>query len=424
VEFWFPDVSGFIFSGQGLEARAEAARSRINRVLSDLPDDAFASLDPDAFAEELAAPERMQTPALDVDAAKLEPEGRVDAIDCTNVPGLSMNASEAFGQARIYRPGYRFRYFIPGVGELRLLETSVVGVEPLPGSIDSGRGVGFVLCWPDALGADAMSEKVRQYSGAIQRGVSLLAQRVEEENLAMQPFARDIIQRRVDEIARERDFLGGLTIPVLQVDEQPTEFDAPPIAKIETPVAESLTAEAIEALPPEQLEPTLDEFYPHILSIIRAVGRGLERSVGSFRDAGEETLRDHMLVTLNTHYRGATYAEAFNKEGKADLLIRVFDRNAFIGECKWWSGPSGFDEALDQLLGYAAWPDRRLALIIYVKNKDFTGTIRTASEQIEGRKDFARWLDPDDQLELRCQLQDNDDEARTPTLAVVFVHLI
>lgn len=33
-------------------------------------------------------------------------------------------------------------------------------------------------------------------------------------------------------------------------------------------------------------------------------------------------LRDHMLITLNTHYRGATYAEAFNRE-RGELRCRV-----------------------------------------------------------------------------------------------------
>jgi hypothetical protein len=66
-----------------------------------------------------------------------------------------------------------------------------------------------------------------------------------------------------------------------------------------------------------------------------------------------------MLVTLNTHYVGRTYAEAFNRAGKTDILIRVHDRNAFIGECKWWHGPKALNEALDQL--FATPPGARAA---------------------------------------------------------------
>jgi len=45
---------------------------------------------------------------------------------------------------------------------------------------------------------------------------------------------------------------------------------------------------------------------------------------------------------LNTHYEGGATGETFNAAGKTDILIRVEDRNVFIGECKWWSGAAGF----------------------------------------------------------------------------------
>jgi len=155
-------------------------------------------------------------------------------------------------------------------------------------------------------------------------------------------------------------------MPVRRTADAPKAFEAPPLRQRATP------AKAAQGAPPKakDLEPQLDELYDHILEVIRSVGRGLERSPGSFAGAPEETLRDHMLVTLNTHYVGAIYAEAFNRNGKTDLLIRVHDRNAFIGECKWWHGPKALHEAFDQLFGYTTWRDSRAALIFYVPTKD------------------------------------------------------
>ncbi|HZY72141.1 MAG TPA: hypothetical protein VFE22_03430 [Edaphobacter sp.] len=89
------------------------------------------------------------------------------------------------------------------------------------------------------------------------------------------------------------------------------------MSSLDTPAAK--IAAPAEEPPERELQPRLDEFYEHMLDVIRAVGRGPERSPGSFGSGEEEVLRDQMLVTLNTHYRGATYAEAFNREGKTGL---------------------------------------------------------------------------------------------------------
>src|SRR5205823_6423070 len=134
-----------------------------------------------------------------------------------------------------------------------------------------------------------------------------------------------------------------------------------------------------------------------------------ERSPGSFADAEEETLRDHMLVTLNTHYVGRTYAEAFNRSGKTDLLIRVGDRNAFIGECKWWDGPKKVHEAFDQLFGYTTWRDSRVALIFYLRTKAPTEAVEKARAEIAGREEFLEWQAGAGEGELRCRVRWPDD---------------
>jgi hypothetical protein len=50
-------------------------------------------------------------------------------------------------------------------------------------------------------------------------------------------------------------------------------------------------------------------------------------------------------------------AEAFNIEGKTDILVRHEGSNLFIGECKVWSGAKGFGETVDQLFRYTGWRD-------------------------------------------------------------------
>ncbi len=75
----------------------------------------------------------------------------------------------------------------------------------------------------------------------------------------------------------------------------------------------------------------------------------MEQSPGTYAQMGEEDRRQTIVATLNTHYAGRAAAEAFNVAGKTDILIRHDGRNLFICECKFWEGPAGFTETIDQL---------------------------------------------------------------------------
>jgi hypothetical protein len=56
----------------------------------------------------------------------------------------------------------------------------------------------------------------------------------------------------------------------------------------------------------------------------------------------EETLRDHLLLILNNHYEGQVVAEAFNKHGKTDLLIKVAGQVLFVAECSGGAAPAAW----------------------------------------------------------------------------------
>jgi hypothetical protein len=53
----------------------------------------------------------------------------------------------------------------------------------------------------------------------------------------------------------------------------------------------------------------------------------MERSPETFRAMNEEDLRQTILLSLNSHYRGQTTAEAFNRAEKTDLLVRHEGQN-------------------------------------------------------------------------------------------------
>ena len=57
--------------------------------------------------------------------------------------------------------------------------------------------------------------------------------------------------------------------------------------------------------------------------------------------------------------RGRPLERVFNRSGKTGILIRADNHNVFTPECKIWTGPRKFEQAIDQLLGYLAWRDTK-----------------------------------------------------------------
>ena len=92
----------------------------------------------------------------------------------------------------------------------------------------------------------------------------------------------------------------------------------------------------------------------------------MERHPSTYADKDEETLRDHFLMILSTHFENAT-GETFNRNGKTDILIRHEKSNVFVGECKFWRGEKSLDKTIDQLLGYLTWRDSKAAILMFIQ---------------------------------------------------------
>lgn len=113
--------------------------------------------------------------------------------------------------------------------------------------------------------------------------------------------------------------------------------------------------------------------------------------------------------------------ELFNGDGKTDILVRVEDRNAFIGECKFWTGQKGFGDAIDQLLGYLVWRDTKAALIIFIRQKDAGAIIEKADKALREHANFKRAGTPStDPMQRRnFVLFQPDDENREIQVALL-----
>lgn len=106
--------------------------------------------------------------------------------------------------------------------------------------------------------------------------------------------------------------------------------------------------------------------------------------------ANEETIRDVLLFVLNANWQGAVTGETFLGEGKTDIHLRWRDRDAFIGECKFWHGEKTFAEGLDQLLGrYTVWRATRVALLLFIRDHvDISAVIAKAVATVTSHRRF------------------------------------
>src|SRR6266536_3341128 len=112
--------------------------------------------------------------------------------------------------------------------------------------------------------------------------------------------------------------------------------------------------------------------------------------------------------------------ELFNGAGKTDVTLRYRDRNAFIGEFKFWSGSKNFTEAIDQLLSYTVWRDTKAALVLLIRGVRATTAIEGADDTIRAHPQFRLARPTADQTVRRDYLMtSNSDPERHISVALL-----
>jgi hypothetical protein len=195
---------------------------------------------------------------------------------------------------------------------------------------------------------------------------------------------RSQIAQRQDMLQQQDAMARAFTIPVRQVA---------PARALEIPVKRTTVAlrgSSAASTDTEREWSLADPVYEQIVRTITGFAHALERRPASTTKLvpDEETLRDWLMFMLGTNYEGPDGGDLFvggeivNGKGKTDILIRHRDRSAFIGECKFWDGPSKFDAAIEQLLSYMVWRDTKAALILFIRNRDAGAIIDRAGSRL------------------------------------------
>ena len=164
-----------------------------------------------------------------------------------------------------------------------------------------------------------------------------------------------------------------------------------------------------------------DNMYQSTLGVIRKCGIEMERHPSTYADKDEEALRDHLLTTLSPQFDGTT-GETFNKTGKTDIMIRHGGETLFVAECKFWRGIKVFLATIDQLLGYLTWRDSKVAVIIFVDNKELNPVLDQIVAETPKHPCFIKDGGKKGEGWYQYEFHLKDDPSRGVKLAVLCFH--
>lgn len=392
-----------------LEQQAKGMVQEVERT----PEKHVLQVDEEAWAQALAERWSGEAPELCPDDAWMDPPKDVQVdVSWDHFRRAIMDPSRP-----AYVPGHRTVVHIPFTGDKTIfsLQPSTYTLNPPRADVGEGE-MRLVVEYPSDTPANIKGE-TNGLVNAVNAYLGYARNDIDQFNQGLESQARAAIQDRRRRVERHRAHIAETGLPVGRPSERTKTYIADALVRRPAPVLpQTPVAEPI------RLEPVLaDEVFEHILGVIRLQAAGIERSPKTYAGMDEEALRTVLLDALNTHYRGQGTAEAFNVNGKTDILVRHEGRNLFIAECKFWSGVKGFLAALDQLFGYTAWRDTKLALIMFVRERDLTAIIEKAGGALTEHERFVESGSAANETELRAVMNWPGDDRRHADLNVFFV---
>lgn len=199
-------------------------------------------------------------------------------------------------------------------------------------------------------------------------------------NNNLRPNVSNAFVREKEKHLKENDFFAAINIKVNPDTE--SVFTAPTVKRKIIPQPTVPKGKEFSS------EPMMGtEMFKDVLRVIYDSGKNMEKKPALYENKDEEGLRDQFLFVLETRYEGTTATgETFNRSGKTDILLKYAKdaSNLFVAECKFWHGASEFIAAITQLFDrYLTWRDSKAALLMFVKNKDFSSVLSTIKTEIK-----------------------------------------
>lgn len=403
-----------LFSTRRLSDLFEEKLGGMLQEINAASDDAIETVVTDEWADALAARYAIEAPALDLAAMWMEEATNLQY----DVSGQGFQRALPEGSGPFFVPGTQHVVHVPFSGDLELffLRPNSYTLDPPTGTI---QGSNFLVTieYPNDSAPGDLAAIVQQNANRVEEWLRFARADVEQHNQSLKHHALGRIDHRKQEVAARRERVISSGIPV-----GPPHARSPTLVKAVVRRPSPLPAAPTRV--PIPLEPSLaHDVFLDVLAAIAQAARDFERAPGAYAGMDEEALRQVLLLALNSRYDGMTTAEAFNFAGKTDLRIVHEGKGLFIGECKFWSGPKGFTETIDQLISYAAWHDRKLAVIMFVRTKSLSDVVAKAGQ---AQQDYPGCRDVKtgaDETEFLASIERPGDPGRLLDVATRLIHL-
>ncbi|PAF27241.1 hypothetical protein CHH61_04310 [Shouchella clausii] len=265
-----------------------------------------------------------------------------------------------------------------------------------------------------------INQEVKEIQNQLNWYSERLNKEIDEFNEELPKTIKLIFEKRKSKILKTIEVEQTLIIPIKQAKNVPETFTIPSKEMKKKIPIEPKIQPGKPAIP----EPTLSKVtYFSILKMINDMGKEFERKPSVYSSKAEEHLRDHFLMLLEPQFEGSATGETFNRTGKTDILLRYKGSNVFVAECKFWRGKSSFLKTIDQLLGYLTWRDSKVAIIMFVENKDFSNVLNTATESIKEHSSYIKKLEQRDETWLNYLFSFPNDSDKKFELALMLYHI-
>lgn len=262
---------------------------------------------------------------------------------------------------------------------------------------------------------EGLAREYKQTLGTLQQYLKWIEQDVNQFNDTLNQLARDSIISRRSKLLADQGMSAALGIPLKRRDDPPKTYAVPNVQRKPT-----VSRPVVDTEDPFQPEPTLADIeYENILRIIQAMVDVMERSPKAFSHMGEEDLRHQFLVQLNGQYQGQATGETFNFNGKTDILIRIEGKNIFIAECKFWTGPKGLTDTVDQLLSYTSWRDTKTAVLLFNKDRHLSTVLEKLPDVVEHHACYKQSLGVENETVYRYLFHQPNDPNRELFLTIL-----
>lgn len=387
-------VEQYLFAKDDLRSALAANVAKVARRLQEWNHDALLNAPEADVADDLINEATVECPRLLRDEAWMPPPSEI--LQTVNQLGWT-------GQRHVMR----FHLVVPFSGEAQVfkLRASTSSWNPPTVSSLAQNELTIAVDGPASDAAQVRGQFDQQLE-KIERHLEWSRLQIEQHNDQIHREIPGLVSRRRTELLAARNLQADIGFPIRRRPDADTY--AVPIKRRTLRTAPRVSAPTATFRP----EPAMaDRDYEAALDVLRNSRNALERSPSMAEKLSEEQIRDLLLVSLNATFEGDAAGEVFNGAGKTDILIRVGDRNVFIGECKIWGGPATMDEALDQIFRYLVWRDTKAAILLFIRNKDVTAIIKKAVAKIETNLNYKRRgrSYDDDRLDFVMHAEDDLD---------------